>query len=146
MEVRVFGATPPQEKIALAAVNYSIKKLIPVHLLDKLSTIDVRFKKLKSFLGRAFPTEKPGNLDLSNYTIEISNCLDGEELYATVAHECVHVKQFFFGQYYGVTSQKTILWNCERIRFKDVPHEDLPWEKEANKIEAILKKGFKKIQ
>jgi hypothetical protein len=98
MKVSVRGKNDKLSKSEVRyAVNYYLSKLIPkkVQLREELE-IEVRFLKLEDKGGCA-PLDdwesKP-----QSFFIEIDSRMGKKEQLRTIAHECVHVKQFALGE------------------------------------------------
>lgn len=66
------------------------------------------------------------------------NALDNyEELAYTVAHECVHMKQYLRGEVKDLAVDRK-RWKGVEYNLTEVAYADLPWEQEANFLQMPL--------
>ena len=127
MLIHVKGSTKDKRALAEKTVAWSIKKL-GLNRMSSLS-IDVVLRKMKK--------DEYGycNIIESNrsFIIDINKNISLKDFVSTIIHEMVHVKQFARNEMsaYGMRwKTKTVSENTKYI--------DLPWEKEAYKLEAKL--------
>jgi len=127
MLIHVTGSTKDKRALAQKTVAWSIKKL-GLNRMSSLS-IDVILRKMKK--------DEYGycNIIESNrsFIIDINKNVSLKDFVSTIIHEMVHVKQFARNEMsaYGMRwKTKTVSENTKYI--------DLPWEKEAYKLEAKL--------
>lgn len=66
-----------------------------------------------------------------------SVCEDYEELMYTVAHECVHMKQYLRKEVVDLNVNEK-KWKGEFFDLRETPYSQLPWEKEAHVLEMIV--------
>ena len=127
MLIHVTGSTKDKRALAQKTVAWSIKKLG----LNRMSSlnIDVILRKMKK--------DEYGycNIIESNrsFIIDVNKNVSLKDFVSTIIHEMVHVKQFARNEMsaYGMRwKTKTVSENTKYI--------DLPWEKEAYKLEAKL--------
>ena len=106
------------------AAEFFLRELIPLDKLEKLYlTVEVDYADSK---GSAHKVSK------NEYTITLSRTLGKRPLFATLAHEIVHVKQFVLGELRSV--QKAFIWDGKRFpvgKDDDYIYFDSPWEIEA---------------
>jgi len=59
--------------------------------------------------------------------------------FITLSHELVHMKQFAKGELYDYTYRPEITrWKRRKINVEKTDYQDLPWEKEAYKLQRNL--------
>ena len=63
----------------------------------------------------------------------------------TICHECVHIKQYLRKELTDV-SVDTQRWKGKLVNTKEIEYYDLPWEKEAYKMEIELAETVKSIK
>ena len=68
-----------------------------------------------------------------------------EELIETICHECVHIKQYLRKELLEL-GRDTHRWKGKLVNSKEVEYYDLPWEKEAYKMEIELAEKVKSIK
>ncbi len=124
MIVCVDGSTKEKRRIAENAVVWSIKKLG----LSRLSSlnIDVKMKKMKE---GEFGYCSVGDT-IREFRLDINSNVSIKDLVATIIHEMVHVRQF---------ARKEMDTDGMRWKSRNIPDDtdymDLPWEKEAYRLE-----------
>ena len=131
MFLEVIGGSKSQKKHTQGMVEFCANKLMPrLYNLD----ITVRLCKPKGALGYCLELE-----DKRTFELEIDRTQPLRQLLETVAHEMVHVKQFARGEL--DSKYKGMRWKTAHIT-DDVKYMDLPWEKEAYKMEDKLAAKF----
>ena len=124
MIVCVSGSNKDKRVIAENAVIWSIKKLG----LSRLSSlnIDVKLKKMKE---GEFGYCSIGDT-IREFSLDINSNVSIKDLVATIIHEMVHVRQF---------ARKEMDTDGMRWKSRNIPENtdymDLPWEKEAYRLE-----------
>ena len=129
--VTAVGGNKTQRKIAETTVHQMIAELLPrFRTLD----IEVHLKKLSE--------EAVGYCTLTDnnrtFEIEVDRKLNISELVTTICHEMVHVKQYARNQMtdecvqYGYAT-----WKGRKVNPKTA-YYDLPWEKEAYRLQDRL--------
>ena len=85
-----------------------------------------------------------GNLGRPNdFCIELDGSIehDMEQLLTWLAHEFVHLKQFFRIELYDLTDGTT-QWKTKRYKLNNTSYLNSPWEKEAYRLENKLADEF----
>lgn len=127
MLIHVKGSTKDKRALAEKTVAWSIKKL-GLNRMSSLS-IDVILRKMKD--------DEYGycNIIESNrsFAIEVNKNISLKDFVSTIIHEMVHVKQFARNE----MSAYGMRWKT-RIVSENTKYVDLPWEKEAYKLEKKL--------
>ena len=124
MIVCVSGSNKDKRVIAENAVIWSIKKLG----LSRLSSLnsDVKLKKMKE---GEFGYCSVGDT-IREFCLDINSNVSIKDLVATIIHEMVHVRQF---------ARKEMDTDGMRWKSRNIPENtdymDLPWEKEAYRLE-----------
>ena len=73
------------------------------------------------------------------FTIRIDSDMTRFQQFITLSHELVHMKQFAKGELYGYTHRPEITrWKRRKINVDKTDYQDLPWEKEAYKLQRNL--------
>ena len=124
--VEVTGGNKFQRAIANKVVYEMLSKLLPrVRTLD----ITVQIKKLTGdAVGWCMMEDTH-----KEFTIEVSKDLTLKEFVSTLCHEMVHVKQYYRKEMDGVTMR----WKKGKVA-KETGYYDLPWEKEAYRLQDKL--------
>jgi len=127
MLIHVTGSTKDKRALAQKTVAWSIKKL-GLNRMSSLS-IDVILRKMKK--------DEYGycNIIESNrsFIIDINKNVSLKDFVSTIIHEMVHVKQFARNE----MSAYGMRWKTKTVS-ENTKYVDLPWEKEAYKLEAKL--------
>tara|TARA_E500000318_G_scaffold18538_1_gene19330 strand:+ start:327 stop:755 length:429 start_codon:yes stop_codon:yes gene_type:complete len=78
------------------------------------------------------------------FHINLKSTNDEDHMIKTLAHEMVHVKQWAREEIKDGRDVTQALWKKTRlVDCQKTAYEDLPWEKEANKLEEILFERWK---
>ena len=128
--VTVTGAKKEQRELAEKIVNWCIKEMMP-----RMKTLDIEVK-LKDLKGNAYGYCMQGD-DNRTFELEIDKNLSLYDFFSTICHEMVHVKQYArkemrFNERTGAT-----MWKKSRVS-NNTDYMDLPWEKEAFRLERGL--------
>ena len=124
--IEVNGGKKFQREIAETVVLQMIDTLMP-----RMRTLEITVN-IKKLTGDAVgwcmmeDTHK-------EFTIEVSKDLTLKEFVSTLCHEMVHVKQYYRKEMDGVTNR----WKKGVVK-KDTGYYDLPWEKEAYRLQDKL--------
>lgn len=126
--IQVTGGNKFQRVIAEKVTMRMIKELLPrIRTLE----IDIEIKKLKDDVAGWCLMEDTNRW----FTLEISSELTLRDFITTVCHEMVHVKQYARKEMDG----ETMRWKKGKVK-KDTAYHDLPWEKEAYRLQDKLAK------
>ena len=127
MLIHVTGSTKDKRALAQKTVAWSIKKL-GLNRMSSLS-IDVILRKMKK--------DEYGycNIIESNrsFIIDVNKNVSLKDFVSTIIHEMVHVKQFARNE----MSAYGMRWKTKTVS-ENTKYVDLPWEREAYKLEAKL--------
>jgi hypothetical protein len=139
--VAVYGGKAFERKIAHTTVTWCIKKLLP-----RLRTLDITIR-FKNFSDGSFADCSPNALDVlcgynpRAFEIRVQKGLKLFDLLTTLCHEMVHVKQYakkeLVDVYHGACYTKT-LWKKSPKNWENAEYRELPWEKEAWKLERPM--------
>lgn len=127
----VKGGTKQERAMVETVVTYCCKKLLPrVRTLE----IEVQMKNIPGdTVGFCMMEE-----DNKTFSLEIQKGMKVRELVATVAHEMVHVKQYYRKEMNDyITSSGRAKWKGTTID-ANTKYMDLPWEKEAFRLQETL--------
>ena len=128
-EILVSGGKVKEREIVEAAVHWCAKKMMPrLRTLD----IEVKIKELDQAMG--YCLEGDTNRE---FQLEIKKGMNLYDLISTVCHEMVHVKQYAKGELRYRHKDGAQQWKAKIVSDK-VEYMDLPWEKEAFKLERGL--------
>ena len=124
--ITVTGGNKFQREIAEKTVNFIIDKLLPRF---RTLEIEVILKKMNDdAVGYCMMQDTN-----REFEIECSRDLTLKDLVTTICHEMVHVKQYARKE----MSDNGFTWKKKQINEK-TPYFDLPWEKEAYKMQDKL--------
>lgn len=125
--VTVTGGNAMEREIVSRAVHWCIKKMMP-----RTRTLDIEVK-LKN-LGSAWGYCMEGDTNRT-FELELQKGLGLYDLISTVCHEMVHVKQYYRREMRH--TDRGMMWKTAKIPDKTA-YMDLPWEKEAFRMEKNL--------
>lgn len=131
MQVYVKG---PRSKLfkALAsrAVEYYCGMLMPKSLASKL-IVDLSFKKQLDGGAHGYCSFNGKDGKYYEFDIEVVKGQTVRETLMTLAHEVVHLKQFYTGELKDGYRAASTIWKGKRVDENKVDYWDLPWEVEA---------------
>ncbi len=109
--------------------------------LSQVISMNVIFKKdlcKKEFIFGDCGTEDdsfPPRL----FTIRIDSNMTKFQQFITLSHELIHMKQFAKGEMYDYALRPELTrWKRRKINVEKTDYENLPWEKEAYKLQRSL--------
>ena len=124
--ITVTGGNKFQREIAEKTINFMIDKLLPRF---RTLEIEVILKKMNDdAVGYCMMQDTN-----REFEIECSRDLTLKDLVTTICHEMVHAKQYARKE----MSDNGFTWKKKQINEK-TPYFDLPWEKEAYKMQDKL--------
>ena len=121
--VEVSGGNKFQREIAHTTIAFMIEKLMP-----RMRTLDINVEicEIKSdAVGFAMMTD-----DNRTFEIEVDKNIKLNDFVTTLCHEMIHVKQYARKEINGVD----LCWKGRNIP-KDTDYWNLPWEKEAYRLQ-----------
>jgi len=123
--VETQGGKAFERDIAYKTVHWCIQKLLPRY---RTLDITVTFKDLKGVYGYCMEGDNNRTFEL-----EIAKGLGLFDMISTICHEMVHVKQYAKREMDGYGER----WKKSKIK-DGTPYMELPWEKEAFRLERGL--------
>ena len=135
MDVRVTGGSKFQREIVHKVIEWTIKQL----KLTRMSSLDVHIilRKLRGVDGLC-STEDDSK---RTFIIEAHKTLGLRQLIMTLIHEMVHVKQFAKNEMDDFHINGRQRWKSGTVP-KNVSYYDMPWEKEATRLQEKLTDEF----
>ena len=127
-QLKIIGGTKLQRMMCKDVVSYLLQRLLP-----RYRTLDI-LVKLKKFstkedaIGYCLMED-----DKRTFTIELEKSLTIKQLILCVCHEIVHLKQYAKGE----MDFSGVKWKKSTVKI-DIPYMELPWEKEAWRLERTL--------
>jgi len=140
--ISIRGAPKGTLRAYRSAIRWCLGKLLGKRLAD-VTTVDVFFIKnlnVKEFVYGDCELDDD-NFPPRLFKIRIDH---GQEItrfqqFKTIFHELVHLKQFSKGELYDYQKQENITrWKRKKIDIIKTDYENLPWEKEAYKLQNEL--------
>ena len=128
-ELNITGGRKKQRQVVEDAVKWSIKKLN----LHRIRTLNLTFsiKSLKSLYGQLVQLDDKRR----EFEIVLDKNIDTKDLIRTVIHEMVHVKQYVRKEMDSEVVGSRMRWKSKTYPY-DIKYDDMPWEKEANRLET----------
>lgn len=122
------GGNKFQREICYAVAGRMIKELLPRYR-TLFITIDLKkFGKNEDAIGYAYMED-----DNRTFTIELEKSMKVKDLIVAVCHEMVHIKQYAKNE----MGDDGARWKKTKVK-KGTKYYDLPWEKEAYRLEYKL--------
>ena len=138
VDVEVIGGSKSQKEIARKVITWYIKSVMP-----KIRKLDITVRMTNchknGVLGYCTETE-----DNRTFEIEIDRSLRMYDFVSTLCHEMTHLKQYARGEMKQLKNG-SIRWK-KVVYSRCKPYNDLPWEKEATRVdEKLAIKCFKEV-
>ena len=128
-ELNITGGRKKQRQVVEDVVKWSIKKLN----LHRIRTLNLTFsiKSLKSLYGQLEQLDDKRR----EFSVVLDKNVDTKDLIRTVIHEMVHIKQYIRKEMDSEIVGSRMRWKSKTYPY-DIEYNDMPWEKEANKLET----------
>ena len=126
------GGKQHQRDIATTTVHQMIAELLPRFRTLDIEVVFRTFKKDEGAVGFCGMTDNN-----RTFEIEIDKKMGINELVTTICHEMVHVKQYARNEMNDGIVKGRARWKTKFIP-EDTNYWDLPWEKEAYRMEKKL--------
>ena len=128
-ELNIIGGRKKQRQVVEDVVKWSIKKLN----LHRIRTLNLTFsiKTLKSLYGQLEQLDDKRR----EFSVVLDKNVDTKDLIRTVIHEMVHIKQYIRKEMDSEIVGSRMRWKSKTYPY-DIEYNDMPWEKEANKLET----------
>ena len=126
------GGKQHQRDIATTTVHQMIAELLPRFRTLDIEVVFRTFKKDEGAVGFCGMTDNN-----RTFEIEIDKKMGINELVTTICHEMVHVKQYARNEMNDGIVKGRARWKSKYIKM-DTNYWDLPWEKEAYRMEKKL--------
>jgi hypothetical protein len=82
------------------------------------------------------------SLSTKSFVITLDSSLPIDTLLETLAHEMVHVKQWFRGEL-AEPKPGVFKWHGEPVDVDQINYTNLPWEREAEELQSIIFDKYK---
>ena len=128
-ELNITGGRKKQRQVVEDVVKWSIKKLN----LHRIRTLNLTFsiKTLKSLYGQLEQLDDKRR----EFSVVLDKNVDTKNLIRTVIHEMVHIKQYIRKEMDSEIVGSRMRWKSKTYPY-DIKYDDMPWEKEANRLET----------
>ena len=128
-ELNITGGRKKQRQVVEDVVKWSIKKLN----LHRIRTLNLTFsiKSLKSLYGQLEQLDDKRR----EFSVVLDKNVDTKDLIRTVIHEMVHIKQYIRKEMDSEIVGSRMRWKSKTYPY-DIKYDDMPWEKEANRLET----------
>ena len=128
-ELNITGGRKKQRQVVEDAVKWSIKKLN----LHRIRTLELNFslRKLKTLYGQLEQLDDKRR----EFSIVLDKNMNTENIIRTVIHEMIHVKQYIRKEMDSEIVGSRMRWKSKTYPY-DIKYDDMPWEKEANRLET----------
>ena len=127
--LNITGGRKKQRQVVEHVVKWSIKKLN----LHRIRTLNLTFsiKSLKSLYGQLEQLDDKRR----EFSVVLDKNVDTKDLIRTVIHEMVHIKQYIRKEMDSEIVGSRMRWKSKTYPY-DIKYDDMPWEKEANRLET----------
>lgn len=113
--------------------KFAIQKLLPRtnYIVINIQLIPNLLEK-EGCYGDCIYSDNADPLNPKEFTVRVDSRLEKRKLLTTVAHEMVHVKQFFKGELYDSSVKEKTRWQGKWMSRSRFNYWDQPWEIEAH--------------
>ena len=125
------------KKIYRNALNYYAEQLFTPQMLRYIE-VRVSFRKGLECSGFCIVDDYNVLGQPRTFVIEVKKEDPEDEILQTLAHEMVHVRQYARGE----LNEGMTVWRGKRVQAEEIPYENHPWEKEANKVGDKIYREF----
>jgi hypothetical protein len=129
-QVEIKGGTKDKKVLAAKVVDWYLKKTMPC-----MRTLDITVK-LTSVMERDGVYGYCFEIDPRTFEIEVDKNLRLYDFVSTLMHELTHLKQYARREMISMDSG-SVRWKS-KIYSSNTAYDDLPWEKEAFRVEKEL--------
>lgn len=144
MKIHVHGCGDKLGNELIEATEFYVRELIAPHLVDGVKFIRIDVAPRTRYWGWCNVIKR----DPTRFRIVLASNISKDSQIEVLAHECVHLKQFFLGELWDVrppltpTDQQITRWRYRNHYLKKWKYEDHPWEHEANDLAPKLKAKY----
>lgn len=145
MKLKISGASKPKRDIIKKLVHWTVNNYIGERGTRNI-TIYLRFTSPINPKEDGQCTWHDKNYKPREFDIEISDKLKNQYLYYAIIHECIHVKQFYYGELSQDLRTNYFKWQGKLYPYFSAStkqYRNFPWEREAYKYQKILYKKLK---
>lgn len=130
--VRTYGLDPLQKKIAKSFSDFAMKKFMP-RMHDRIVIKIKGNDKLLDVEGIHADVIYEESWSPREFVLRIDTKQSYELFTKSLAHECVHIKQWAKGEMKSYERDyKMTRWHKEKVNVERVAYGELPWEIEAH--------------
>lgn len=143
LKLSVRGGTSDQHKKIKSATHWIISHLLGKKQASFLS-ISIIFSKAidKNHYGECEIADD--NIRPREFTIYLAHDLSSRILIRILAHELIHIKQFVRNEMFDYArSEYLSRWKGKTINIERLEYRNIPWEREALKLEGPLTKAYR---
>lgn len=128
-QIEIIGGKADRKDLAEKVVRWYLKKVMP-----RIRTFDITIKLTNCYRDGAYGyCFSHSNRE---FELEVDKNLRMFDFISTLCHELTHLKQYAKGEMKQIDYYKT---QWKKVVYTDrVDYDDLPWEKEAFKVERQL--------
>lgn len=141
MEALVIGGTKQQRALIEQAAVYYSSILLDKSSADLFINIKLNRDLLTKEGAKADCMLDEDECDYQVFEIRIDSLMNMPAILRSLAHEMVHVTQYYTGRIKDVSSN-SVMWNGKLVNTIGLHYYDLPWEVEAYGKETGLFERF----
>lgn len=140
LKISVRGGSIRRRQEIKAASAWMISLIIPPRIQSNIKvkiSFSNNLKRREGIYGDCCWTDR--NHKPRHFDCRLDNKQCSNDLFLTLAHECIHLKQWATGELFDYARDVNISrWRNKRISFGDKIYDQLPWEIEAYKLDYPL--------
>ena len=126
-------------------MEFCSRQLFPVDVSAVVIEVigDPALQQNEGSIGTVYPTSDLDDAPFVDFVMEIDISGMPDDIFATVAHEMVHVKQYVTREMSDGPKSNIVIWQGCSIDIHSMPYIDYPWEKEAYAEQELLLESWK---
>jgi hypothetical protein len=140
LDVVIRGDTAHQGKSIKAAAMWMLTAIIPFRIqpfIHAKISFSKNLRDREGIYGDCCWTDR--NHKPRHFEYRLDNRQSPGDLFLTLAHECIHLKQWATGELFDYARDANISrWRNKRVLFDKTTYDQLPWEIEAYRLDYPL--------
>lgn len=141
-DVTVSGGSKTQRRLVCQAARYYLKKLLPRAHHGLILVVKLKKNFSERSGSKADCIWDDDRDTVKEFDIQIDSGMKIQAILRTLAHECVHIKQYSLREMRDTADLKITKWRGKKINTVRTNYWDHPWEIEAYGREIGLYEQF----
>ena len=140
LDVVIRGDSAHRSKTVKAAAMWMLTAIIPSRIhpfIHAKISFSKNLRAREGIYGDCCWTDR--NHKPRHFEYRLDDRQDTNDLFLTLAHECIHLKQWVTGELFDYAHDANVSrWRNKRVLFDKTTYDQLPWEIEAYRLDYPL--------